>query len=217
MCNPYLDIEVAMERALDDRDVVDYGAGRKYAHMPSNSFSLPVDSAYAVTGLVLPEEVDRMVDTLNWTITDIGDAPAVCAEKPPVYMVMEILRNNAWERPIYFAVTIGPDSYVGLQDYFRLEGLAWRLVPRNMVPRGQPWASPKTSCTPTSWRNSNGAAWTPNGRFTDENNRRMATNIRLQLTNLAESFVRSGDPKRGLEAGRRCSRPPPVTMYPSPG
>ena len=33
----------------------------------------------------------------------------------------------------------------------------------------------------------------------DENNRRMATNIRLQMTNLAESFARSGDPGRSLE------------------
>ena len=44
-------------------------------------------------------------------------------------MVLELLRNNNWERPIYFAVTTGPDSYIGLQDYFRLEGLAYRLVP----------------------------------------------------------------------------------------
>lgn len=33
----------------------------------------------------------------------------------------------------------------------------------------------------------------------DENNRRMATNIRLQMTNLAESFVQAGEPDKGLE------------------
>ena len=84
---------------------------------------MPVDSAFAVSsGLVLPEERDRMVDALEWTITDGNGTPRQYVLKNQ-FMVMEILRNNNWERPVYFAVTIGPDSYVGLQDYFRLEGL----------------------------------------------------------------------------------------------
>jgi hypothetical protein len=44
-------------------------------------------------------------------------------------MVLDMLANNNWERPIYFAVTTGPDSYLNLQDWFRLEGLTYRLVP----------------------------------------------------------------------------------------
>ena len=96
--NPYADIEAAMRVALDDGDLVDYGAGRKYAHLPSNSFSVPVDSAYAVSsGLVLPEEVDRMVDALEWTVTDGNGTPRQYVLKNQ-FMVMEILRNNNWER-----------------------------------------------------------------------------------------------------------------------
>ena len=34
-----------------------------------------------------------------------------------------------WERPIYFASMMAPDSYMGLEDFFRLEGMAYRLVP----------------------------------------------------------------------------------------
>jgi tetratricopeptide (TPR) repeat protein len=43
--------------------------------------------------------------------------------------VLDILANNNWERPIYFAVTVGGDNYLGLQKYFRVEGLAYRVVP----------------------------------------------------------------------------------------
>ena len=57
----------------------------------------------------------------RWTITDGSGTPRQYVLKNQ-FMVMEILRNNNWERPVYFAVTIGPDSYVGLQDYFRLGG-----------------------------------------------------------------------------------------------
>ena len=61
---------------------------------------------------MLPEERDRIVDALEWTITDGRGTPRQYVLKNQ-FMVMEILRNNNWERPVYFAVTIGPDSYVG--------------------------------------------------------------------------------------------------------
>ncbi len=44
-------------------------------------------------------------------------------------MVRDIIVSNKWERPIYFAVTVSPDSKIGLDDYLWYEGLAWRLKP----------------------------------------------------------------------------------------
>ena len=199
--NPYADIGAAMQMALDDDDMVDYGGGRKYAHMPSNSFRVPVDSAYALSsGLVLPEEAGRMVDALEWTVTDGNGTPRQYVLKNQ-FMVMEILRNNNWERPIYFAVTIGPDSYVGLQDYFRLEGLAWRLVPVKYGSRGgQPLGIARDIMYDNVMEKFQWGGMDAEGEiYMDENNRRMATNIRLQMTNLAESFVQAGDPAKGIE------------------
>ena len=40
-----------------------------------------------------------------------------------------IISTNKWQRPIYFAVTCTPDSKIGLDRYFRIDGLASRLVP----------------------------------------------------------------------------------------
>ena len=209
---PYVDIETAMRQALDDGDVVDYGGGRKYAHLPSNSFSVPVDSAYAVSsGMVLPEEIDRIVDAVEWTVTDGGGTPKQYVLKNQ-FMVMEILRNNNWERPVYFAVTIGPDSYVGLQDYFRLEGLAWRLVPVKYGSRsGQPAGIARDLMyTNVMEKFQWGGVDSPDDIYMDENNRRMSTNIRLQLTNLAESFATNGASGRGLEVLEKL-----VTVTPS--
>jgi hypothetical protein len=45
-------------------------------------------------------------------------------------MVRDIIFTNHWKQPIYFAVTVAPDSKIGLDDYLWFHGLAWRLEPR---------------------------------------------------------------------------------------
>ncbi|MBN2746044.1 MAG: hypothetical protein JXR34_04895, partial [Bacteroidales bacterium] len=34
-----------------------------------------------------------------------------------------------WDRPIYYAITTGPDAYLNLMEYFQHDGMAYRLVP----------------------------------------------------------------------------------------
>ena len=43
-------------------------------------------------------------------------------------IVLDILAHNNWERPIYFVTGYHNDA-LGLEEYFQLEGLAYRLVP----------------------------------------------------------------------------------------
>jgi tetratricopeptide (TPR) repeat protein len=50
--------------------------------------------------------------------------------------VQHILRENNWERPIYFAVTIPSETYAPYRELLEFEGLAYRVVRRkgeNMV------------------------------------------------------------------------------------
>jgi hypothetical protein len=63
----------------------------------------------------------RMANTLQY-----GQTGAIRVQD---IVVLDILRTNKWKRPIYFAVTCGPDSRIGLSDYLRLSGFAFRLVP----------------------------------------------------------------------------------------
>lgn len=44
-------------------------------------------------------------------------------------LVLDIVRQIKWERPIYFSNTVGPDAFCGLENYFRLEGMAMRICP----------------------------------------------------------------------------------------
>src|SRR5690606_7806930 len=68
--------------------------------------------------------------TMNSTLT-FGDIKAVRVQD---LMVREIVLANNWERPIYFAVTCSDDSKIGLQDYLRMEGMAFKLVPEKRQP-----------------------------------------------------------------------------------
>ena len=43
-------------------------------------------------------------------------------------IVLDILAHNNWERPVYFVTGYHNDAF-GLEEYFQLEGLAYRLVP----------------------------------------------------------------------------------------
>jgi hypothetical protein len=43
-------------------------------------------------------------------------------------LVLDIIAHNDWKRPIYFVTGYHNDA-MGLEEYFQLEGLAYRLVP----------------------------------------------------------------------------------------
>jgi hypothetical protein len=48
-------------------------------------------------------------------------------------MVLNIVDANAWRKPIYFAVTVSGDNYMGLRPYLQMHGLAFRVM-RQRVP-----------------------------------------------------------------------------------
>jgi tetratricopeptide (TPR) repeat protein len=62
---------------------------------------------------------------MNSTVS-FGNVKAVRVQD---LMVKDIVLANKWQRPIYFAISCGEDSRIGLDDYIKLEGLAYRLVP----------------------------------------------------------------------------------------
>ena len=53
----------------------------------------------------------------------------ITAVKTNDLLVLDIIRANNWERPIYFSVTVSNDNYIGLDNYLVTEGMLQRLVP----------------------------------------------------------------------------------------
>ncbi|MFH1943943.1 MAG: DUF2723 domain-containing protein [bacterium] len=44
-------------------------------------------------------------------------------------MILRILQVNQWKRPVYFAMTVSTDNKMGLEPYFRMDGLAFKIMP----------------------------------------------------------------------------------------
>ena len=200
--NEFVDIDSAFAIALDDTKLERFG-GKDYQYFPSNKFSIPVDSAHVMSlGFISEDEAPDMVDAVEWTVTDGRGKPLKYVLKNQL-SVLSILANNNWERPVYFAVTTGDDAYIGLQDYFRLEGLAYRLVPikypdndnPNMLGGIETDLMYDNVMNHWSW---GGMDDLENGIYMDENNRRMVTNIRLQMANLSGELLNENDPERAL-------------------
>ncbi|MCK4597217.1 hypothetical protein KAU04_04225, partial [bacterium] len=42
--------------------------------------------------------------------------------------VLNIIRANRWERPIYFAITVSPGNKLGLENHLKMESMVLRLV-----------------------------------------------------------------------------------------
>ncbi len=55
-------------------------------------------------------------------------------------LIREIIEVIRFERPVYFSLSVGPDAYAGLQDHFRMEGMAMRVCPVPQHNRGDLYA-----------------------------------------------------------------------------
>jgi thioredoxin-like negative regulator of GroEL len=44
-------------------------------------------------------------------------------------MVLNIVDSNRWRKPVYFAVTVSEDNFMGLDPYLQMEGLVYRVNP----------------------------------------------------------------------------------------
>jgi hypothetical protein len=52
-------------------------------------------------------------------------------------LIADIVRTNAWKRPIHFSLGCQPDMFAGLEDNFQLTGLSLQLVPFNASEAGR--------------------------------------------------------------------------------
>lgn len=92
-------------------------------YFPSAKMMMDVDPQQLLkTGTLRKDQLQWAVSRMEWTI------PKQILTRSDL-LVLQIINDNRWERPVYFAVTAGTGSYLGLEKYFALEGMAFRLMP----------------------------------------------------------------------------------------
>lgn len=102
-------------RSAYNNEVMDY--------IPTKNVYVPVDAEKVIAnGTVNAKDSALIVDKVEIPIKKNN------LNKSEL-MVLDIIATNDWKRPIYFGIGMGSDNYMGLEDYFQLEGAAYRLVP----------------------------------------------------------------------------------------
>ena len=72
---------------------------------------------------VKPEDADKIVDYIDIKLPSVGMGKNRL-------LMLDILANNDWKRPIYFTGgSYSDDEYIWMRDYLQLDGMAYKLVP----------------------------------------------------------------------------------------
>lgn len=161
--------------------------GKYYDYIPANTFYVNVDSMQVMKNKVIPvKDTARLVKTMKWNIN------RGYLTKNDL-MVLDLIAHNNWKRPIYFAVTTGAEAYLGLEDYFQLEGLAYRLTPiKNTEQEMQQGGRVKTDIMYDNIMKFEWGGLDQKGVSLDENCTRMASNMRMQMATLAGALINKG-------------------------
>jgi len=194
----YTPLDKAMAWCLDESKMRDFGV-KKYQTMPNNKFALAVSAENQAKFKSFVGAKDTLVNSIEFALLDDdGESPRQFITKAQM-MVLDLILSNNWDRPIYFAVTTGSEAYMGLEPYFQLEGLAYRLTPiyhtdydrDNMAGGVASDIMYDNIMNKFKWGNID-----TKDIYLDENNRRMVTNLRMQMNNLADQYIREGDKER---------------------
>ncbi|MGY5351435.1 glycosyltransferase family 117 protein [Wenyingzhuangia sp. IMCC45533] len=108
----------------DKRTYIEIGEDKFEKFYPTNKLRLNVDKqAVLKNGIVKAKDSALIVDFMDLDVDDRG------LTKNRTLM-LDILANNNWERPIYFTGGSNDDAeYLWLKDYLQLDGMAFQLVP----------------------------------------------------------------------------------------
>jgi hypothetical protein len=123
--DPLLLDEMLKFIALDDeRAKIELNNGRKVNYFPSKKVIFPIDKATIIKNKVVSEKFyDSIVPAIEFEIKD----EALYKNR---LMMLDIVNQNNWKRPIYFTGgSFGEDDYIWMKDYLQLDGMCFKLVP----------------------------------------------------------------------------------------
>jgi hypothetical protein len=192
-------IKNLMRWIASDSDVtyVETENNTKEKFYPTNRIRIPVNKEKVLeNGIVAQKDADKIVPYIDITIDD----RALFKNR---ILMLDILANNDWERPIYFTGGANADEeYIWLKDYLQLDGLAYKLVPiktpiegKSLFDMGR--IDPDkmyANIQKWDWRNIN------DGKiYLDEQTKRNSISMRNSLFRLSEAFEKKGANLKALE------------------
>ena len=201
--NAYVDIKRVMNfiASNSDQDKVMLQNGDKENYLPTKHLSLAVDTnKVKQLNMLSPADMGQMVTEMDWTL-----ANGTLMKNDLI--TLDIVANNLMDRPIYFAVSVPSEAYLGMSKYFQLEGLTYRIVPK-VNTSGSPYSAPvrlDEMYDNMMHKFKFGGIKENKNVYLDENILRMTVNLRGNFGRLAETILDDADQEAALGDSAKAS------------
>lgn len=184
-----LDVQQAFDFVRSD-DPRTKRSGENY--LPSSQLYIPVNPAevnHPASVFAGVYDESELVDRLNVKVSRRLTKSEM--------MQLEMISTAKWQRPIYYAVTVGPDYFQGLEPYFELTGLAYQVTPVASAD-GQPRVNTEKMFDNMMHKFRYGNL-NREGVYIDENLMRMCRTHRMMFMQLADALLREGQNDKVVE------------------
>lgn len=179
--------------------------------LPSESLHITVDkNAVRKSGMKIVGEIPDRMDI------DLSKERHITKA---FLLVLNMIGETNFSRPIYFSLTSGADSYGELYNYFIQEGLVWRITPFYIKENKQEYGITECICdTEKMYDNMMNKYRYGNtsmpGIYLDETVSRMCTTHRRCFAKLATQLIAEGKKDKALKVLERCEKEIPSYNLP---
>lgn len=195
-----IDINSMMEYLSSDdpRTKMELNNGEKITRIPTNKIRIPVNKETILKNKIVSEKYANAI--LPYIDVDIKSSMLYRQR----IIMLDIIANNNWERPIYFTGgSLSDEDFLWMKDYLQLTGYAYKLVPLK---------APKSNTshplyiggidTDNMFNTVKKWDWGNYGSSTiyhDPETRKNSIFFRIYLTRLAEKLIEEGQLKKAKE------------------
>jgi hypothetical protein len=192
--NPKTDARWNIKSFIDfikiPKSTVELQNGQTIHYYPTNKIRIPVDRNTIIKNkLVNSKDFDSIVPYIDLDIK----GSALYKNR---LMMLDVIANNNWKRPIYFTGgSFGDDDYLWMKDYLQLDGLVYKLVPiKTPIDKENPYDmgqidSDKMYQLAMNWNWGNGDLTTI---YHDPETRKNSISYRTNLARLMEQLINEG-------------------------
>ena len=186
-------------------------SGQTVSTFPTKNIRIPVNKENVLEyGIVDPKYADQIVDNIFLTL-----------EGNVIYknrlLMLDIIANNDWKRPIYFTGgSFGDDDYLWMKDYLQLDGVAYKLVPiRSPIDPRTPFDMGRVNAE-KMYEIVKGWDWGNMGSteiYHDPETRKNSITYRSNLARLVEALLEEGETEKAEEILDLAMEKMPVDYY----
>ena len=193
-----VDIDYFMKWIESDKEITFYDLdedGIPEKVLPTNKIRIPVDKEKVLkNGTVAEKDADLIVPYIDIEISSTLTKNRI--------LMLDIIANNNWEKPIYFTGGAQADEeYIWLKDYLQLDGMAYRFVPIKTPDDGNFFEMGRID-TDIMYKNVKNWDWrtiTDDNIYLDPETRKNSVSYRNNMERLARALINEGKLEKAEE------------------